>query len=310
MTATNFSLWTQLTPGTSGRGWWQPQPTTLPALPVLAARGTADGPTVLISGGVHGDEYEAPAAIHTFFDALDPGQLAGTVVGLPVVNMAAWLARSRTAPVDGVDLNRVFPGDPAAAEPSRQLAAAVFAAFVEPCDVLIDLHSGGARLQHTPMVGWYAGDERGEALARRFGGGLMPWLLPDVTGNFSCEARRAGKIALGAEYSGGAGLDRSGVQAYAEGIRRLLAMLQDGVDTFAPDIRRPITGSYQPVEVGGLFVAAARLGDAVTPSSILGRVYNLLGEVVGEVRPARAGIVAALAHWAWLEVGDRVAYVG
>ncbi|HMN29943.1 MAG TPA: hypothetical protein PKE45_17455, partial [Caldilineaceae bacterium] len=71
-----------------------------------------------------------------------------------------------------------------------------------------------------------------------------------------------------------------------------------------------IAGRYQQVEQGGLFVASVNLGDHVTPATVLGRLVNLLGETVGEVTAARAGIVAALAHRALLEPGDRVAYVG
>jgi predicted deacylase len=267
---------------------------------------------VLLTGAVHGDEYEGPAAIYTLFNQLDLTTLAGRLIGLPVVNVAAWQAHARTTPVDGIDLNRVFPGtDAAGAEPSRQLAGAVFEQFVQPCDVLIDLHSGGARLVHLPMVGWYAGSAAAERLARRFGEGLLPWLIPDVPGVLSCEAQRAGKIAIGAEYGGGARLDPGGVAAYTAGLRRVLALLAgEEPEPVIPDTRRPIAGRYQTVEQGGLFVAHINLGDHVTPATVLGQIYNLLGEAVGEVMAERAGIVAALAHRALLEPGDRVAYIG
>jgi predicted deacylase len=302
--------WQTITAGSTWRGWWDPGIPTVPPLPVLAVRGRRSGPSVLITGGVHGDEYEGPAAIHALFRHLDLTTLAGQVIGLPVVNVAAWQAQARTAPSDGLDLNRLFPGM-ATHEPSRLLAAAIFEQFVRPCDILIDLHSGGARLVHLPMVGWYAGDSEGERLARCFGAEMMPWLIPDVPGVLSREARRAGKIAIGAEYGGGAALDRNGVAAYTDGLRRVLAILAGEPAPPAQfDTRRPIAGSYQQVEAGGLFVANVNLGDHVTPATVLGRLYDLLGEVVGEVMAARAGVVAALAHRAWLEAGDRVAYVG
>jgi uncharacterized protein len=302
--------WQTLDKNRLWRGWWDPAIAGVPALPVLAARGVRSGPTVLITGGVHGDEYEGPAAIHALFNTLDASKLAGRVVGLPVVNVAAWQAHSRTAPSDRLDLNRLFsrPGSP---EPSRQLAERVFAEFVRSCDVLVDLHSGGARLFHLPMVGWYTGGDEAERLARRFGDELMPWLIPDVPGVLSCEAHRSGKVAIGAEYGGGAGLDRNGLAAYVTGLQRVLAILAgDAAAPARPDSRRPIAGSYQQIEQGGLFVASVNLGDHVTPASVLGRLYDLLGEEVAAVTAARPGIVAALAHRAWLEPGDRVAYVG
>ncbi|MCL4861817.1 MAG: succinylglutamate desuccinylase/aspartoacylase family protein [Caldilineaceae bacterium] len=304
--------WESLALTSTWRGWWQPPVAGLPALPVLAARGRRAGPVVLITGGVHGDEYEGPAAIYSLFNQLDLTTLAGQVIGLPVVNVAAWQAHARTSPGDGVDLNRVFPGTgDRNAEPSRQLAGEIFERFVRPCDALIDLHSGGARLVHLPMVGWYAGGGEAERLARRFGDGLMPWLIPHVAGVLSCEAHRAGKVAIGAEYGGGARLDPGGVAAYVAGLRRVLALLAgDEPELAPPDTRRPIAGSYQTVEQGGLFVARVNLGDHVTPATVLGQLYSLLGEAVDEVKAARAGIVAALAHRALLGPGDRVAYVG
>jgi len=299
--------WETIKEGDQRRGWWEPAITGVPNVPVLAARGLRPGPTVLVTGGVHGDEYEGPAAIHALFNELNPAHLAGLLIGLPVVNVAAWQAHSRTAPIDDLDLNRLFPGA-ATHEPSRRLAAAIFDHFVRPCDVLVDLHSGGARLVHLPMVGWYAGNQQAEGLARRFSDEMMPWLIPDVQGVLSCEAHRAGKVAIGAEYGGGARLDRAGLTAYATGLRRLLAILAgDAPEPDQPDTRRPIAGSYQQVEQGGLFVAHVNLGDHVTPKTVLGRLVNLLGETVGEVTAARAGIVAALAHRALLGPGDRVA---
>jgi N2-acetyl-L-2,4-diaminobutanoate deacetylase len=310
--ATELQPWLNLAPGDLIRTWWEPGVAGLSALPVLAARGVRDGPFTLITGGVHGDEYEGPAAIQALFADLATADLAGLVVGLPVVNVAAWQAHSRVSPLDGLDLNRFFAGSaPPDAAPSRQLAERLFTTFVRPCDVLVDLHSGGARLVHLPMIGWYEEDEQAERLARTFGEDLLPWLIPDVSGVLSCEAYRAGKVALGAEYGGGAGLSRAGVAAYTTGLRRILALLggeeaqAEGLDT-----RRAITGSYQTVETGGLFVAHVNLGDHVTPTTAIGQLYNLLGEPVAEVQAARPGIVAALAHRAWLQPGDRVAYVG
>ena len=301
-----------LRPVESRRGWWEIGQFDLPALPVLAARGSQDGPLVVVTGAVHGDEYEGPAAIHRLFRELETSTLVGTLIGLPIVNMAAWQARSRVSPSDGLDLNRVFPG-PATAQPSSAsyaLAEAVFTTFVQPCDVLIDLHSGGAKLVHLPMVGWYAGDTAAEDLARTFDSALHPWLIPDRAGVLSCEARRAGKVALGAEWGGGARLDNQGVTAYVRGLRRLLATLAGKPTDLVTDQRPPIAGTYQQVAVAGLFVAAVALGDAVTAGDLLGLLYDPLGQVVATVRAEWAGTIAALAHNALVEAGERVAYIG
>ena len=311
MTTSSY-LWESLAPGEQWRGWWELPVPEVPALPVLAARGQRSGPTVLVTGAIHGDEYEGPAAIHALFNSLDTAQLSGVVIGLPVVNGAAWEARARMAPTDRLDLNRLFPGTKDAAnEPSRALAEALFDTFVRRCDVLIDLHSGGAKLVHLPMVGWYAGDSEAEQLARSFCDSMMPWQIGNVPGVLSYEAHRAGKIALGAEWGGGARLDPAGVEGYRAGLRRTLAHLAgDSPEPVKLDTRKPISGSYQQTEQGGLFAARVKLGDQVTPESTLGLLYNLLGEQIGEIKAMRAGTVAALAHIALLSAGDRMAYIG
>lgn len=314
--------WETLAPQESWRGWWSAPDPALPDLPVLAARGAYDGPTILLTGAVHGDEYEGTAAIHAVFNGLDLHQLHGRLIGLPIVNVAAYRARSRTSPVDGIDLNRTFPGTPAP-DPSApsttdnqpslsyRLAHQIFATFVEACDLLVDLHSGGAKLVHLPMVGWYAGDAVAEQLARAFHPALHPWLIPDRAGVLSCEAHRAGKVAIGAEWGGGARLDQAGVAAYRAGIAQLVATFADPARAVSElDTRPPIAGSYQEVPEGGLFVAAVALGASVQQGATLGTLYNELGRVVANVVAERTGLVAALAHNALLDPGDRVIYLG
>lgn len=304
--------WSQLGASEQWRGWWQAADPDLLPLPVLAARGASDGPTILLTGGVHGDEYEGPAAIHQLFSTLDLSQLRGRLIGLPIVNVAAYRARARSSPVDGIDLNRTFPGTIAGQSSlSYRLAHHIFANFVQPCDLLVDLHSGGAKLLHLPMIGWYRGDETAERLARSFHPTLHPWLIPDRDGVLSYAARQAGKVALGAEWGGGARLDNQGVAAYVAGITQLLTTFGDPRHSVSElDARPPIAGTYQEVPSGGLFVARIALGARVQAGDILGRLYDELGEEVAVVHAEQAGLVAALAHNALLDAGDRVAYIG
>ncbi len=310
---TSAKPWEALEAGAIWRGWWETGLPGPPALPVLAARGRQSGPTLVVTGGVHGDEYEGPTAIQALFADLDMARLCGRVLGLPVLNMAAWEARSRVTPADGLNLNRVFPGRPEETGPTAALAQVVFETFVRPCAALVDLHSGGAALDHLPLIGWY-GDAVSQRVGRGFGAALHPWRMPDVPGVLSYEAHRAAKVALGAEWHGGARLDLAGVAAYTEGLRRILQALEmipmEGSAAEPADTRLPIAGDYQETAQGGLFVPQVALGDRVEAGTRLGTLRDALGETVAAIRAEHGGIVAGLPHIAWLRPGDRVAYIG
>ena len=241
----------------------QPPTVELAPLPLLAARGAHDGPTLFLTGAVHGDEYEGPAAIHHIFNTLDLSRLHGRVIGLPVVNLAAYRARSRISPVDGIDLNRTFPG---ADQPSQsyRLAQTIFTTFVESCDILVDLHSGGAKLIHLPMVGWYAGDARAERIARTFSSHGTP--LADSRSGTGCSpVKRTVPAKSRSAPNGAAGRGWTTLvwPPIPLAITQLLATFADPVEAVSQlDQRPPIAGTYQEAAVGGLFVATATLGDS------------------------------------------------
>src|SRR5690348_13174300 len=89
--------------------------------PLLLARGSRPGPTLVVTANVHGDEYEGVRAILETFDALDPERMNGDLLAVPVVNGPAFWSSTRTSPLDGANLARVFPGD-AHGTPSQQIA--------------------------------------------------------------------------------------------------------------------------------------------------------------------------------------------
>jgi predicted deacylase len=120
-----------------------------PTVRVHAFDADAEGPTVLIQGGIHGDEV---AGVHAIEELLEegPSPVRGRLLLVPVMNPAAYRVRRRAAP-DGLDLNRVFPGDASAAEPERRLAR-LFMDLVEserPA-LVATLHE--SRKRHHPEV--------------------------------------------------------------------------------------------------------------------------------------------------------------
>lgn len=300
-------------PHKSSRLWAPAGSPDLAALPVREIIGRTPSPHLLVTGGVHGDEYEGPAALETWFGQLDPAALAGRVTLLPVVNVAAWNARQRRTPTDDADLNRAFPGDPAGG-PTARLAHAVWRTFIAPADAVIDLHSGGIAFMHAPLAGIYAGaGATARKMATCFDARFRAWIVPDCPGVLSREAHRAGKHVAGVEWGGGGALDPLGVSALLDALNRCLGVLgltQVAGTQAGTDVRPPVAGDYETAPAAGIFSALVSLGDEVAAGALIGTLVNPLTGTTTPVLAPRAGQIGGLAHRAWLEAGERAFYLG
>ena len=140
----------------------------------LAVIQNGSGPTVILEGGNHGDEYEGPIAIGELIRELDPGRVQGRLILMPANNVHAVIAGQRISPVDGLNFNRTFPGD------TRGTITAQISAFVADhiyprADAFLDLHSGGSSLDILPSTvieptddpALHAQERRGGARLRR-----------------------------------------------------------------------------------------------------------------------------------------------
>jgi uncharacterized protein len=132
------------------------------SLTTLTVRGTSPGPTVGISAMIHGDEIEGLLILRELWNTIEPSELSGTLVLLPVANPLALDAISRNTPVDMLDLNRNFPGAPAGWL-SEQLAWVISQEYLSRIDQYIDIHAGGV----FPWVD-YCYVVNDEALSRAF----------------------------------------------------------------------------------------------------------------------------------------------
>lgn len=192
---------------------------------VIAA---GDGPTVLVVGGNHGDEYEGQVIARRLFQALAPQDIAGRLILLPALNMPAVLARSRISPLDGGNMNRAFPGA-AGQGPTRALAGFVTQHLLPRAGLVIDLHSGGGSTQYLDaayltLTGDAAQDWRGAALARALG---LPWTmvvgLGSTGGDLDSAALAAGCAMISCELGGMAQVSRGSLSHGWNGILNLLA---------------------------------------------------------------------------------------
>ncbi|MGL4323971.1 MAG: succinylglutamate desuccinylase/aspartoacylase family protein [Beijerinckiaceae bacterium] len=185
------------------------------------------GPTVLFTGGVHGDEYEGPIAISKLIRSLDPQQIQGRVIMMPAVNMPAVLADTRLSPVDGRDINRCFPGN-ARGTFSEMLAHFMDSVILPHVDISVDLHTAGHSMESALSTNMhYVEDaairERTMAIAAAFGApfNAVFWGVDEGATFTSCVERR-GKISIGTELGGWGRVNVEGVRIAERGLLNVL----------------------------------------------------------------------------------------
>jgi predicted deacylase len=134
--------------------------------PVISITGAKPGPLLFVNAGVHGGEYPAIEAVIRLINTLDPKKIAGTVILMPVMNLPAFRARTPfVCPIDNVNPNRVFPGDPTGSY-SEQMTHALINEFVVHADAYIDLHGGDIPEALVPFVICRSDDGLADSKAR------------------------------------------------------------------------------------------------------------------------------------------------
>lgn len=198
-------------------------------VPIISLRNGA-GPTALLIAGTHGDEFEGPSALMRLVDDLEPGQINGQIIIVPGLNAPALQVSSRVSPLDGVNLNRAFPGDPFGSV-SEQIAYYVESELMPMADAAVDLHSGGAASVFAPStLATRTQDEtlyaRNLELATVFGLPLI-WVLGGFNDprSLNSAAERAGVPMIATELGGGGGVDPQITDATEAGLYNMLRHL-------------------------------------------------------------------------------------
>ena len=190
----------------------------------LAVISHGEGPTVIIEGGNHGDEYEGPITIGELIRDLDPGEIEGRLILMPANNVHAVMAGQRTSTVDGLNFNRTFPGDPRGTI-TQQIAAFMTDTIYPRGDAFIDLHSGGSSLNIIPSAIVEPTDDpvlhrKNVAAALAFGAPLTVVIgnLGD-TRTATAASCAAGLVTVGTEMGGGGTVSIDALAICRKGVR-------------------------------------------------------------------------------------------
>lgn len=245
-------------------------------MPVVCVR-NGDGPRVLILSGNHGDEYEGQVALCKLARSLEPEQIRGRVVMVPMANFPAALAGRRTSPIDEGNLNRSFPGD-ANGTVTQMIAHFIEEVLVGGCEFMLDIHSGGSSLDYLPSVQAQFEPNGGLSPALRelveaFGAPLTQVYSPGGEDRMSeSAARRKGALYFTTELGGAGTVAPEALRIAEHGIARTLHSigclkeLPDNTPEATPTRYVEVRGDehYVFATENGVYEPLVLLGDEVT----------------------------------------------
>lgn len=290
-------------------------------LKTFEIHGHQPGPKLLITAGVHGDEFEPMAAVRRLMKEIDPQHLRGKLTLVPVVNESAFQL-GRRAGEDGKDLARTCPGRDDGSL-TEQVAFAL-SQLIRAADYYIDLHTGGTAYTVLPLSGYTLhADPNVLAVQRRmaqvFGLDVVWGTDPNLDGRSLSVARDANVPAIYCEYLGGGRCEPAGIEAYVRGCRNV--MMELGLLDGSPVIpqpplivedHRPGAGHMQinhPSPCEGYFEPAVTLGQRVRVGDLIGTVCDVLGHQFTQIESSYNGVIIVLHTFPTVATGDSVAVV-
>ena len=288
-------------------------------IPICTIRNGA-GPTALLTGANHGDEYEGPIALQELAHTLRAEEVTGRIIIVPAFNYPAFRAARRTSPIDAGNLNRSFPGRPDGTV-TEKIADYFQRTLVPMADIVLDFHSGGRTLDFVPFAAVHRlADEhqqaRCEAAMRAFDAPYSMIMLEiDAVGMFDTAVEEQGKVFVSTELGGGGTATARSVAIARKGVRNLL--IHAGILEGEPELGASVTldmpddDCFVFSEHEGLIETRVDLGERVAAGDVLARVWpaDRTGVAPIEYRARRGGLLASRHFPGLVKAGDCVAVV-
>ncbi len=253
-------------------------------VPIIVIRNGA-GPTALLFGGNHGDEYEGPVTLLNLAHDVEQADVRGRIIMIPALNPPAVMAGVRLSPLDGMNMNRAFPGDPSGTITS-QIAHYVSSTLIPMADLVVDIHSGGRSMHFLSSVNMHRVADVAQMQAILAAG--RAWNAPyvfiyrDVAGSglLPSYAESLGKVTLGTELGSASQFGVSTLRTAARGVRNVLA-LRGMLPKHRPEpsaqppqlVASELRDDYVMAPVDGIFEPFVELGDAVTAGQAIGQMH-------------------------------------
>lgn len=248
------------------------------------------GPTVLVLGGNHGDEYQGQIAIMKLARSMVEEQVHGRLILIPSLNFPAAMASTRLSPIDGMNLNRAFPGE-AQGSVTSQIAHYLTHELFPISDAVIDIHSGGRSMEFVPCSHMHVVADRKQRLAMLEA--MLAWntdfcfLYTDIAGSglLPVEAENQGKTVVTTELGGGEAIPASVHRIAHDGlvnVLRHLGVMDGPVQSRATLGCKPViltqaleSRNYLLAPESGVFEVCVELGAKVSADELVGRIHFL-----------------------------------
>ena len=277
------------------------------AVNVVAGEGPR--PCLALVAGIHGDEYDGILTLTELWEELDPQEITGRVAIVPCANPTAFAAGQRKSPLDGLDLNRTFPGKPRG-QPSEQLAYCLFHDVLKQADFVFSMHGWTAYGDVVPYVE-FKHDNPATARASFDAAAASGFDIVRIgswsPGVMTREASVAGIPGMESEVGGMGMTSAANRERYKAYVRRLMAHLgMIKAPAAAPQPVKPRVVEHMDIfsPVGGVVRLRVRLGEDVTRGTVLATVHNFHGESRHEIIAPDSGMIAMTRVAGSVQPGD------
>ncbi|HZU21597.1 MAG TPA: succinylglutamate desuccinylase/aspartoacylase family protein [Terriglobales bacterium] len=291
-------------------------------IPVVVVAGARPGPALAIVSGAHGTEYASIIAVEKLIELLDPQQISGSVILVPLVNQASFEQKvPHVNPIDGKSMNRFYPGKPDGTQTERA-AYAITREVVEKCDHLIDLHGGDLDENLRPYSYWApTGKSEQDRISRdmALAFGLDTIIIsrdrpsdPNASKYLETTASLRGKASITAEAGRAGRVDTDDVMRLVNGcmgVMRYLKMLAGSADA----VQHPVWIDHVETltsDATGIFYPEVDRGVYVEKGSRIGHVTDYTNRTVMEARAPAAGVVLYICALPSMTKGATIANIG
>ena len=288
-------------------------------IPICVVR-NGEGPTALLTGANHGDEYEGPVALQDLAYNLDPSLINGRVIIVPGFNYPAFRAGKRTSPIDAGNLNRAFPGKPDGTV-TEKIADYFQRTLIPMADVVLDIHAGGKTLDFLPFAAVHILDDKKQQAAcvaamEAFNAPYSMMMLEiDSMGLYDTAVEAQGKVFVSTELGGGGSSTARSNAIAKKGVRNLLVhagIIKGELEiTNSTMLDMPDGDCFVFSESDGLIEYVKDLGDPIEQDDLIAKVWaaDRTGEKPTKYHAKRSGILTSRHFPGLIQMGDCLAVV-